>query len=106
MWIVQAYDRLHEANTASVAAPARAISTKRRRKLSGWPSIPAALLLAAGVYLPAGFILPGNGTDGIASASLAAGMTFIVGLYVKLALRALRPIADLLYGGIKRTNTE
>jgi hypothetical protein len=68
--------------------------------------IPAALLLAAGVYLLASLVAPSasSGADGaaIGGESLAAGLAFIVGLYVKLTLEALGGVADALYNGIGR----
>lgn len=54
--------------------------------------IPAALLLAAGLYLLSGFLV-GDGSDRV-----LAGMSFLVGLYVKLALEALGGLAKRLYG--------
>jgi hypothetical protein len=72
--------------------------------------IPAALLLSAGVYLLASFLFPdvsASSADAAAQVSvgeetLAAGLAFLVGLYVKLALRALGAVADNLYSGIGR----
>lgn len=71
--------------------------------------IPAALLLAAGVYLLASLVFPGaSAVDGggsgaaLGKETLAAGLAFLVGLYVKLTLKALGGVAESLYNGIGR----
>ena len=62
--------------------------------------IPAALLLATGVYLLASFFV----TD--PSTQVVAGLSFIVGLYVKLSLEALGSLARRLYGMGPRDDQE
>ena len=71
--------------------------------------IPAALLLAAGVYLLASLVFPGASTvdagssgAAIGKETLAAGLAFLVGLYVKLTLKALGGVAESFYNGIGR----
>ena len=72
--------------------------------------IPAALLLSAGVYLLASLLFPdvasstAEGADQVAigKETVAAGLAFLVGLYVKLTMRALGTVADSLYNGIGR----
>ena len=54
--------------------------------------IPAALLLATGVYLLAAFFVSDPSTR------VVAGLSFLVGLYVKLTLEALGSLARRLYG--------
>ena len=54
--------------------------------------IPAALLLATGIYLLAAFFVSDPSTR------VVAGLSFIVGLYVKLSLEALGSLARRLYG--------
>jgi len=70
----------------------------------------AALPLAAGVYLLA-FAFTGfdggagaadgaaNGTRGLSSERVVAGLVFLAGLYVSTALQALGGVADRLLGG-------
>jgi len=57
----------------------------------------AALPLAAGVYLLAGPLGLPTGDAG-----LVAGLSFLVGLYVNLTLKALGGLADRLYGRASR----
>ena len=54
--------------------------------------IPAALLLATGLYLLAAFFVADPSTR------VVAGLSFLVGLYVKLTLEALGGLARRLYG--------
>lgn len=54
--------------------------------------IPAALLLATGIYLLAAFFVSDPSTR------VVAGLSFLVGLYVKLSLEALGSLARRLYG--------
>jgi hypothetical protein len=74
--------------------------------------IPAALLLAAGVYLLTSLVFPGASAVGsgsgaaIGKETLAAGLAFLVGLYVKLTLKALGGVADSLYRGIGRDRSQ
>jgi hypothetical protein len=75
--------------------------------------VPAALVLAAGVYLLLGGLgLPsgvagGNvatgggaatGGDGASGARFVAGVSFLVGLYVNVALKSLGSLADRVLG--------
>ena len=57
--------------------------------------IPAACILAAGVYLLLGNFGSVEGVDG---ARFAAGVAFLVGLYVNVALKALGSLADRILG--------
>lgn len=58
--------------------------------------IPAAWILAAGVYLFLPLFDPQ--TDGLSEPWLAAGMAFLVGLYVNVAFKALGGLAERLLG--------
>jgi hypothetical protein len=83
-------------------------NTNRTRVFEAGLRIPAALLLAAGVYVLASLLVPdvASATDGtagraaIGKETLAAGLAFLVGLYVKLTLRALGAVAESLYDGL------
>lgn len=57
--------------------------------------IPAAWVLAAGIYLFAGALEPRIELDG---ARFIAGAAFLVGLYVNVALKALGSLADRVLG--------
>lgn len=59
--------------------------------------VPAALILAAGVYL---LIAPGiaGGNGGSENARFVAGVAFLVGLYVNVALKSLGGLADRILG--------
>ncbi len=57
--------------------------------------IPAAMILAAGIHLFIGDLGQVNGTTG---ARFAAGVAFLVGLYVNVALKALGSLADRILG--------
>ena len=61
--------------------------------------VPAAWVLAAGVYLLLGtlFELEGSGDP-----RFAAGVAFLVGLYVNVALKALGSLADRILGRAPR----
>jgi hypothetical protein len=63
--------------------------------------VPAALILAAGVFLLLGGA-PGsggtNGGSGTGSAQFVAGVAFLVGLYVNVALKSLGSLADRILG--------
>jgi hypothetical protein len=61
--------------------------------------IPAAWILAAGIYLLVGEVA---GTGGTASARFAAGVAFLVGLYVNVAHKALGSVADRVLGRTPR----
>lgn len=61
--------------------------------------IPAAWILAIGVYLFLGqFGQPG----GQSGDTLAAGVSFLVGLYVNVAHKALGSLADRVLGNVRR----
>lgn len=55
--------------------------------------VPAALLLAAGIYLLAGLAIP---ADPGPNENVMAGVAFLVGLYINVALKALGALADRL----------
>ncbi|WP_136689877.1 hypothetical protein [Halorhabdus amylolytica] len=57
--------------------------------------IPAACILAAGVYFFLGYF---GDVEGVEGARFAAGVSFIVGLYVNVALKALGSLADRILG--------
>ncbi len=57
--------------------------------------IPAAMILAAGIHL---FIGEFGQTTGTTGARFAAGVAFLVGLYVNVALKALGSLADRILG--------
>ncbi|WP_380674648.1 hypothetical protein [Salinigranum sp. GCM10025319] len=57
--------------------------------------IPAAWILATGIYLFLGDVGSTSGTGG---ARFAAGVAFLVGLYVNVALKALGSLADRILG--------
>ncbi|WEL18646.1 MULTISPECIES: hypothetical protein [unclassified Halorhabdus] len=57
--------------------------------------IPAAWILAAGVYLLLGAF---DGVEGVAGPRFVAGVAFLVGLYVNVALKALGSLADRILG--------
>ncbi|WP_244605486.1 hypothetical protein [Halorhabdus rudnickae] len=57
--------------------------------------IPAACILAAGVYL---FVGNFGGVEGVEGARFTAGVSFLVGLYVNVALKALGSLADRILG--------
>jgi len=57
--------------------------------------VPAAWILATGVYLFVGDL---GGTGGTAGARFTAGVAFLVGLYVNVALKALGGLADRILG--------
>jgi H+/Cl- antiporter ClcA len=57
--------------------------------------IPAACILAAGVYL---FLGNFGSVEGVSGARFAAGVSFLVGLYVNVALKALGSLADRILG--------
>lgn len=57
--------------------------------------IPAAWVLAAGVYLLLGAF---DEVEGVAGPRFAAGVAFLVGLYVNVALKALGSLADRILG--------
>jgi len=61
--------------------------------------IPAACILAAGVYL---FLGNFGRIEGVAGARFAAGVAFLVGLYVNVALKALGSLADRILGRAPR----
>lgn len=82
--------------------------------------VPAALVLAAGVYLLLGGLgLPSemagetvatgsnatNGESGARGAQFVAGISFLVGLYVNVALKSLGGLADRILGR-QRERTE
>ncbi|MEF8859972.1 MAG: hypothetical protein V5A38_13780 [Halolamina sp.] len=60
--------------------------------------IPAAWILAIGVYL----FLGQSGQPGAQSGTLAAGVSFLVGLYVNVAHKALGSLADRVIGQARR----
>jgi hypothetical protein len=63
--------------------------------------IPAAWVLAAGIYLLGETVLrSGMGGQGL----LLAGLPFLVGLYVNVALKSLGAVADKLLGNPSRTS--
>lgn len=79
----------------------------RKKVFEAGLRIPAALLLSAGVYLLASLMVPdvaasadGTQQTQLGRQTLAAGLAFLVGLYVKLTLRALGAVADSLYNGL------
>lgn len=57
--------------------------------------VPAAWILATGIYLFLGDI---GGTEGTGGARFTAGVAFLVGLYVNVALKALGSLADRILG--------
>jgi hypothetical protein len=65
--------------------------------------IPAAWILATGIYLFIGELGDVSGTEG---ATFAAGVAFIVGLYVNVALEMLGRLADRILGSTARHTTE
>lgn len=62
--------------------------------------IPAAWILATGLYLFVGDLGQTSGTGG---ATFAAGVSFLVGLYVNVSLKALGSLADRILGRTPRT---
>ncbi|MFW5917992.1 MAG: hypothetical protein ACOCR0_00770 [Haloferacaceae archaeon] len=64
--------------------------------------IPAAWILAAGVYLFVPVFVPENANN----AWFTAGMAFLVGLYVNVAFKALGALAERLLGRTFRTDAE
>jgi len=64
--------------------------------------VPAALILAAGVFLLLGGAGGSSGTSGggtgPGSAQFVAGVAFLVGLYVNVALKSLGSLADRILG--------
>lgn len=64
--------------------------------------VPAALILAAGVFLLLGGAGASGGTNGGASGTgsgqFVAGVAFLVGLYVNVALKSLGSLADRILG--------
>jgi hypothetical protein len=61
--------------------------------------IPAAWILAAGVYLFLGSL---GQVSGVGGARFGAGVSFLVGLYVNVALKALGGFADRILGRAPR----
>lgn len=60
--------------------------------------IPAALALAAGMFLLLGFVIDTSSLSGAKLASTVAAASFITGLYVALVLHIFRSIGERLYG--------
>ena len=65
--------------------------------------VPAAWILATGIYLLFGGV---GGTDGATGARFTAGVAFLVGLYVNVALKALGSLADRILGRSPRLADE
>lgn len=65
--------------------------------------IPAAWILATGVYLFIGELGQVSGTEG---ATFAAGVAFLVGVYVNVALKMLGSLADRILASRVRTSAE
>jgi hypothetical protein len=63
--------------------------------------VPAAWILAAGIYL---FVGEFGGVDGTAGVRFTAGVAFLVGLYVNVALKALGSLADRILGRSPRAS--
>ena len=57
--------------------------------------VPAAWILATGIFLFLGDLGQTSGTDG---ARFTAGVAFLVGLYVNVAMKALGSLADRILG--------
>jgi hypothetical protein len=67
--------------------------------------LPAAWMLAAGMYLLAGMFLPDRGSAVVPPVQIIAGLAFLVGLYIDLTLRVFAAVAEMIYQRIEIAKT-